>query len=103
MGRPILAKSANRYPPGPYIIIWVGEPIGVAKLEETAIINAMQNVSGFTCILTAVWNVIGKKMAAFAAEALKKEGINKVGLQAFKMMQLAFLPFGADIPKTANK
>lgn len=27
---------------------------------------------------------IGKKMAAFAAEALKKEGINKVGLQAFK-------------------
>ena len=66
MGRPILAKSANRYPPGPYIIIWVGEPIGVAKLEETAIINAMQNVSGFTCILTAVWNVIGKKMAAVA-------------------------------------
>ena len=27
---------------------------------------------------------VGKKMAAFAAEALKKEGINKVGLQAFK-------------------
>jgi len=27
---------------------------------------------------------IGKKMAAFAMEALKKEGINKVGLQAFK-------------------
>lgn len=27
---------------------------------------------------------IGKKMAAFAQEALKKEGINKVGLQAFK-------------------
>lgn len=27
---------------------------------------------------------IGKKMAAFAMEALKAEGINKVGLQAFK-------------------
>lgn len=27
---------------------------------------------------------IGKSMAAFAMEALKKEGINKVGLQAFK-------------------
>lgn len=27
---------------------------------------------------------IGKRMAAFAEEALKKEGINKVGLQAFK-------------------
>ena len=27
---------------------------------------------------------IGKNMAAFAEEALKKEGINKVGLQAFK-------------------
>ncbi len=27
---------------------------------------------------------IGKHMAAFAEEALKKEGINKVGLQAFK-------------------
>ena len=27
---------------------------------------------------------IGKHMAAFAQEALKKEGINKVGLQAFK-------------------
>lgn len=27
---------------------------------------------------------IGKKMAAVAMEALKKEGINKVGLQAFK-------------------
>ena len=27
---------------------------------------------------------IGKQMAAFAIEALKKEGINKVGLQAFK-------------------
>lgn len=27
---------------------------------------------------------IGKRMAAFAEETLKKEGINKVGLQAFK-------------------
>lgn len=27
---------------------------------------------------------IGKRMAEFAEEALKKEGINKVGLQAFK-------------------
>jgi hypothetical protein len=27
--------------------MWVGEPIGVAKLLFTAIIRAMQNVSGF--------------------------------------------------------
>ena len=28
---------------------------------------------------------VGKRMAEFAMEALKKEGINKVGLQAFKI------------------
>ena len=59
ISRPIFAKSPKRYPPRPYTIMWVGEPIGVAKLDDTAIIKAIQNVSGFTFKSTAVWNAIG--------------------------------------------
>ena len=44
----------------------VGDPIGVAKLDDTEIISATQKVSGFTFMLTAVWYAIGKKMAAVA-------------------------------------
>ena len=55
IGIPIRAKSEKRYPPGPYTIIWVGDPIGVAKLDDTDIINAMQNVRGFTSRFMAVW------------------------------------------------
>ena len=66
IGIPMRAKSEKRYPPGPYTIMCVGEPIGVAKLDDTEIISATQNVRGFTSMLTAVWNAIGKKMAAVA-------------------------------------
>ena len=54
IGKPILIKSTKRYPPGPYTIICVGEPIGVAKLEETATIKATQKVSGFAPNVIAV-------------------------------------------------
>lgn len=47
-------KSVNLYPPSPYTSIWVGEPMGVAKLDDTAIISAMQNVTGFTPSVVAV-------------------------------------------------
>ena len=43
---PIRTKSVNLYPPGPYTIMCVGEPIGVAKLLLTLIIKAMRNVIG---------------------------------------------------------
>ena len=33
----------------------VGEPIGVAKLDETAIIKATQKVKGLTPKVTAIW------------------------------------------------
>lgn len=39
---PIRIKSLNLYPPGPYTSMWVGDPIGVAKLLLTLIIRAMR-------------------------------------------------------------
>ena len=46
MMRPIRMKSLKRYPPGPYTSMWVGEPIGVAKLLLTLIIRAIRNGKG---------------------------------------------------------
>lgn len=45
----------------------MGEPMGVAKLLLTAIIRAMQNVSGFTPRVAAVLMVMGQNRAAVAA------------------------------------
>ena len=59
MGRPILAKSENLYPPGTYTIIWVGEPIGVAKLELTATIKAMRKVIGLEPVNVAALMAMG--------------------------------------------
>ncbi len=34
--------------------MWVGEPIGVAKLDDTAIIRATQKVNGLTLSVVAM-------------------------------------------------
>lgn len=59
IGMPTTAKSLNLYPPGIYTSMWVGEPIGVAKLLLTATIRAMQNVIGFRWSVVAVVMAIG--------------------------------------------
>ena len=42
INRPMRMKSLKRYPPGAYTSMWVGDPIGVAKLLLTLIIKAMR-------------------------------------------------------------
>ena len=57
--RPTRMKSLNLYPPGTYTRVWVGEPIGVAKLELADIIRATQKVSGLTPRAVAADMAIG--------------------------------------------
>lgn len=46
MIKPIFIKSVNLKPPGPYISMWVLEPMGEAKLIVTEIINEMTKGRG---------------------------------------------------------
>jgi hypothetical protein len=67
IGIPIFIKSVNLYPPAPYTSMWVGEPMGVAKLLLTEIMRAMQNVSGLTPSVVAALTAMGQNIAAVAA------------------------------------
>ena len=67
IGSPSFTKSVNLYPPGPYTIVFVSFPIGVAKHDDMLIISAITNVSGLAFKIWAVSIAIGISTAAAVA------------------------------------
>lgn len=63
-GIPILIKSVNLYPPGPYIWVLIVEPNGVAKDALIEINTDIQKVIGFASSAIAVCMAIGVNTAA---------------------------------------
>ena len=63
--------------------MWVGEPIGVAKLEDVEIMSAMQNVRGLTLRALAAVMAIGQKMAP--AAVLEINSVMKVAVRHKKV------------------